>query len=264
MRIVDEDDPMRLAMERALPALIAERGDERFAHASDVFGCDRATNMRRKGYAKTPLDPADGLRMQLGNDVAKDILPGLLAYYAEKKFYTFVEQRIAWDVAAGRGAYACVTKNYKPRPGEMVGHIDLYAQKAYSHVHEIKSTRVWSKYMPDVDAIEKDKRHYLEQTVTYAIATDAELARLWLFDVNKVRWEVYEWDRADLDALEMNTVFRAQLALEAGQQEDLPDAVPRYPWQCGYCPYAQCVKNPNHKQDVEAALAASIEEASHT
>ena len=96
-------EPLLAAISEHLVSLITERGDDKFAHVSDCYGCDRATWERRQGgYVPAVREPQSCLKMALGNDVERYVCDALQAHYEGIEWSVSRNGRIAWDPYKGR------------------------------------------------------------------------------------------------------------------------------------------------------------------
>src|SRR6185437_9543736 len=97
-----------------------DRGDERHAHVSDVYGCDLATWARRHGEPMLPFPPATLVKFEMGNAVEETVSRAIREQYPGD---TTRNRRIAYNPAT-----RCTTlldEGQEPPKGSLVGHFDI-------------------------------------------------------------------------------------------------------------------------------------------
>jgi hypothetical protein len=254
-------------LEAHFRTLVKPRGDERFAHVSDMYACDFETHTRRQpGYKPSGNRDGEGsLRMALGNNIEGYIAEGLAALY--KDFDTVNRgERIAWNPATGAARRGLYEHGHSVRrgkatkctgctdctalEGELIGHIDFSAVSFDGEdLYEVKSTSFYGK-PPSTP-----KEHYVEQAAGYGVAIKAARAGILIADRTSCKIAGPFW--LDFDALPPVGVFEdrsgermtlREAAIERGRnvlaltdpEAFPPSPKPRFSWQPKYCNLAVC------------------------
>lgn len=234
-------------------AILAARGDELYAHISDVYGCDRASWARRSGLPLLQRDPATNWKLAMGHaveDYVASAIGRLWLSAAEGLSYSRNE-RIAWNPYSGN-TRRHLTPDDTPLETELIGHVDLQLQAETDRrfppqtmaVGEIKS--VWfGKELPTIA-----EPRYIQQAASYAEAVSAEdffvqvlavtihggktalelAPTFWLKTANHRAW----------------VINRAREVVEATRPTSFePPAEPPLDWLCRVCGYGECPLNIN-------------------
>lgn len=260
-------------LEAHFRTLVKPRGDDRFAHISDMYACDFETHTRRQPDYK-PASNRDGegsLRMALGVDIEGYVAAGLATLYKAAGFESARGERIAWNPTTGAirrgmlehahaiGEYALKGNglipckgcaNCTPLEGELIGHMDFNAETFDGEDYiEIKSTSFYGK-PPSTP-----KEHYVEQAAGYGVAIKAARAGILIADRTSCKIAGPFW--LDFDALPPVGVFEdrsgermtlREAAIERGRnvlaltdpEAFPPSPKPRFSWQPKYCNLAVC------------------------
>lgn len=229
------------------------RGDEAHAHVADLGGCDTATAMRRRGYARQPHDDKTLRLFEAG------------LWYEERKLRAIQRTipdivrgvRVAmWPDLGGIGA-KIVDEHYTPEWWEMIGHPDGVSA-ARQAVAEIKSTA--SYFSPTLQWVYDNKRQWIYQVAAYALALRKPLGvlifehRSGMHDEDAVVW---------LDPRDYEEAILSRMTSVLATTPDNPIPQPHLPeWSfklnkktgvresvstfCKYCDYLQCALNPRH------------------
>ena len=260
-------------------AELAERGDELYAHVSDVYGCDRQSWARRSGIPFLLRDPATNWKLAMGHAVEEYVANAIGKLLLAQQPTTILidgkptsitwplaftrNERLAWNpytgqtrrhlLAPGHGdpfsdpfepCEGCV--RCRPEENELIGHVDLQLQGDSNTlaVGEIKS--VWfGKELPTIA-----EPRYIQQAASYAEAVRAED-----FFVQVLAVTI----RGGKTALELSPTFwfktanhrawvidRAREVIEATRPTSFePAAKPPTDWWCRVCGYTACPLNSN-------------------
>lgn len=243
----------------AYHADLDDRGDERYAHVSDLYGCDACTWARRRGLPLIPHDHATRLKFAGGRGVEDAIAIELAAALKPEGWDLVRDVRVALGVTfdfAGSGTAPVALRGRvigpeeTPEADELIGHLD------YLLVHEDGSRRVVEvKSLPTRRKDNQDLqwRHAM-QAAAYALALDIpEFAVLAVYRADMSiaeHWQGAEGWRAQVLA-------RAAQVLErtAPSNEGPPDAEQVEPWLSRYCRWPDCPHstNPLRNKGLEGA-----------
>ena len=210
-----------------------KRGDERFAHVSDSFGCDLATWARRRGEPMLPHTPETLVKFAMGNAVEKMVADAVREKYPGDSSHNL---RIAWNPATGE----CVelAADAEPKPGFMIGHLDVELEDD-QQVLEIKSTVFYGNKRPA-----EPSEHYVTQASTYATARKAKKFAVVIVDRASGAMVTFWFDAADFY---VEATGRAlEVLANTDPEVPVPPAPnPRTNWACSYCDYGACSLNKN-------------------
>ena len=212
------------ALGRHYQSKITPRGDEAYAHISDMAGpCDRATWMRRSGFTALPWEPKMCAKMVAGKEFEANVIAMLTEAYPG---WIHEDVQIGWFPETG-ALNLGVTEAEPPDPF-LIGHLDaleIQVDGSPQHVYEAKSTSFLRGKEPDAP-----QPHYLEQIIGYCAAVRCdgtliigcrESGKVVVFDV-----KCGEFERA----------WAKDRALEVLRVTDpaapMPPAEPRTPWAC--------------------------------
>ena len=206
------------------------RGDEAYAHVSDLYGCDLATWARRSGLPELPFLPQTLVKFELGHAVEAFVADAIAAQYPR----AIRNERLGWDPVTG--ACAPLGEDEAPPPGWLVGHTDLDLPDG--PLLEIKSTVFWGGKEPQ-DA----QRHYVEQTA--GCATARRKATFGIIEVDRSSGKVVPFWFDAADYREWARERAIEVLHATNPTNAAPAPAPRTDWACKTCRYAACSQNRN-------------------
>lgn len=214
-----------------------DRGDEREAHVSDLYGCDLATWARRRGLPQAPFEARTLVKFQMGNQGEADLATPILAFLESEGWAVRRDVAVWWDPNAN----AHTLTEPREREGLIIGHLDLLAERGPERmVGEIKTTSFLRGIVPTLPSL-----HYAQQAAGYAVAVLADSAFVQIRCRESGKDAPTFW--VDLDAMRPWVIERG-LALIANTDPAVPfapKANPQHAWLCKTCRYAPCPMNKN-------------------
>ncbi len=214
-----------------------KREDEHLAHVADLYGCDRATWYRRRGFEKPELSDAKFRKFDLGHAYEHQVAARLIE--AGHRVETGVE--VAVWIDAGGTLQGCRREYvdehaFGPEGGEyVVGHTDIIVDDVPIDTKTTDKRKV--------DAIVAD--HYALQIATYTFALGFPMGLI-------VAQHVATWDKDEIEYPVFVSEWRDRIEDRVFEVLDRtgPDSVELPPpeppvesrdWACGYCDFrAQC------------------------
>jgi hypothetical protein len=212
------------------------RGDELLAHVSDLYGCDRASWLRRNGFSRKPFSREKLALFAQG-----------LAYEAQ-----VVRDLRAYGLSIRSGVE--VTLHAADDDSIVVGHTDIIVDDIV--VVDTKLTRLRAPK-------EHVSPHHAIQVAAYAVALGLQHGIILVYHQGSDIERQYD---VDVDALALDEdgypmrgrwaglTYREIVYLRVddvvartASNAPLPPAEPGdlSPWGCKYCDWTQCARNPN-------------------
>jgi hypothetical protein len=236
---------MTLDLTAALAAFYAgntdQRGDEEFAHVSDLSFCRRKTWLRRTGEPQiATADTKMRLKWAIGNAVEDHVL-GALGHSLEGDGWRLERDvRVALDAAGNGRILASIDR---PKINEVVGHLDgLLIRNDDLVVLETKSTSFLRGRIPDTPSA-----WYVSQAAAYAVATGAERFAVFIVCRESGRIAEFWFETANHRDAVLSDVRDVLTNTDPLAHE--PEAAPRFGFECKYCPAASCPQNTNPAND---------------